>query len=268
VGTIVLAGGKNSPELRDAAKQEFRALIDFQGRPLVEKALAAVRAAATVARVVLIGPPELEKAVEKDLYDILVPEGKSMVDNVFLGLEALGTGNREQGTGKGERATNKRRKALIISGDLPLVKAEAVEDFVEQALRSGADIAFAIVRRENYEARFPGGQRTYARLRDGAFTGANAMLVGRDFLVGHRQLIESAYAARKSPLRLVAILGPGFLLRFLLRRLAVEDVVRRAERILGGKGAAIESRHAELALDIDKPTDLEAAKRYADAHRA
>lgn len=248
VGAIVLAGGKNSPELREAARQEFRALIDFRGRPLVEKALGALREAATVAEVVLIGPGQLEAAVDRRLYDVLVPEGGSMVDNVFLGLGAL---------------SESRKGALIISGDLPLATADAVDDFVMRAAQSAADIAFAIVRREKYEARFPGGQRTYARLRDGAFTGANAMLVRPDFLVGHRQLIESAYAARKSPLRLVAVLGPGFLLRFLLRRLGVEDVVKRVEQILGGKGAAIESPYPELGLDIDKPADLEAARRYS-----
>jgi molybdopterin-guanine dinucleotide biosynthesis protein A len=246
-GGVVLAGGKNPPALREAGRHEFRALIPFQGRPLVEKPLAALRGAAKVGKVALIGPREMEQAVARELYDVLVPEGGGMVENVFLGLEALG---------------EDQDRALIISGDLPLVTAEAVDDFVTRAAQSGADIAFAIVRRQNYEARFPGGQRTYARLRDGAFTGANAMLVSPGFLLGHRELIEKAYAARKSPLRLVMILGSGLLFRFVLGRLMVEDVVRRAEEILGGRAAAIESAYPELGLDVDKPSDLEAARRY------
>ena len=152
---------------------------------------------------------------------------------------------------------------LVVSGDLPLLTVAAVEDFVAQAAAAEADFAYPIIPKEVCEARFPGGKRTYVRLRDGTFTGGNAVAVTRDFTTRRRALITGIYTARKSPVKLASFFGLGFIIGVASGRLSISQIEARASRIIGGRAKAIISRHAELGFDVDKLADLEVARRAA-----
>ncbi|MFZ5592589.1 MAG: hypothetical protein ACOY81_12390, partial [Bacillota bacterium] len=72
-----------------------------------------------------------------------------------------------------------------------------------------------------------------------------------------RQLV----AARKSPLRLAGLVGWGFLLRFLLRRITLAEAERKVSQLLGVEGAVVLCSDPEVGVDVDKPSDLLLVRR-------
>jgi hypothetical protein len=176
---------------------------------------------------------------------ILVESGDSLGENVQQGWAALGKPDR----------------VLVTTCDVPLITAEAVDHFITESLRSGADITYPIVTRAVCAARFPSGKRTYATLTDGTFTGGNMVALSRHFLEHSMGLTQAAFEARKSPLKLARLFGIGFILRLLLHRLSVAELVERAARILQCRAAVVVSPYAEIAFDVDKVSDLEEVER-------
>lgn len=242
---ILPAGGRDA-ELAAATRSpsDIKALLKLGEQTLLERAIEAAREAGAQ-RVVVVGADELQPYCSH--ADALLPEGNSGVDNVFKALDWLGQ------TPVGE--TNSR--VLILSTDLPFVSGEALQAFLN-ACPSEADICVPLVERKTYDQKFPNSPGTWNTLRrDGAageWSTGSAFLIHTKALQRNRALMESAFQARKNPFAMVKLLGFPFILKFLLRRLSIEDILGRAERVLKCKGAAFEAP-PELAFDIDTPEE-------------
>ncbi len=194
----------------------------------------------------------MQAAASEEAVDLRVIAGDSFVDNIQRGVEATAPGSDT---------------VLLITGDLPLLTPAAINDLVQQSLAAQADVAYAIIPKEASERQFPGGRRTYVKLRDGTFTGGNGVVLKRDFVRLRRDLIEKLFAARKHPVKLAAILGMGFIFGLVTGRLRIPDLEARASRVVGGRVAAIISTYPELGFDVDKMDDLLLARRVAQFFR-
>jgi GTP:adenosylcobinamide-phosphate guanylyltransferase len=246
IDTVILAGGVDRGEIAAQTGISYRPLLDIGGQPIVVRLLEALRSSARVGRVALVAPVPVLEAASQHPIECRVPAGDSFIGNLQAGIEALASPH-----------------VLVVTGDLPLLTAAAIDDFADQSLAAGAEVAYPIIPRAVCEARFPGGKRTYVRLRDGTFTGGNAVLLSRAFADRSRPLIAGLYAARKNPLKLASILGVGFIIGFVSGRLSLRDIERRASSIVGGRAVAVICSHPELGFDVDKLADLEVARRAA-----
>jgi CTP:molybdopterin cytidylyltransferase MocA len=173
-----------------------------------------------------------------------------MTENFARGLDAFKESRSEQ--------------VLVTTCDIPLVNAATFEQFVARAQEKKLELAYPVVRRAQSEASFPGGQRTYARLRDGEFTGGNAVLVPLRIANNVHELLNTAYNARKNPLGLAKMLGPGLMLKFVSKRLSIRDVEERASRVLDCRAGAVEMSDAAIAFDVDKPSDWTTARDFLE----
>lgn len=247
---VVLAGGTDRGELAAETGIVHRPLLEVGGRPIVLRVLGALRGSASVGRVALVAPDPVQAAVGNDAVDIRVPAADQFLDNLLRGIAATSAG---------------AGLLLVLTGDLPLISPAAINDLVQQSLAGGADDAYPIIPRDSCERQFPGGRRTYVRLRDGVYTGGNGVVVRRDFLEARSALIAKLFAARKNPLRLAAMFGPRFVLALLAGRLTLAALEARASRLAEGRVAAVISTYAELAFDVDKPDDLRLARDAASS---
>ena len=68
-----------------------------------------------------------------------------------------------------------------------------------------------------------------------------------------KKLIES----RKNPIKQASIIGLDILLLVLLRRLTMDAMVKKVASRLQLTGRAIVCPYAEIAMDVDKPHQLE-----------
>jgi hypothetical protein len=80
-------------------------------------------------------------------------------------------------------------------------------------------------------------------------------------------MLDALGAARKAPLRLAAVLGPDIVVRFALRRLSIADAERRATTLLGAPAGALRCTHPEIAINVDRPTDVALANALLAAER-
>jgi len=171
--------------------------------------------------------------------------GDSMLANLLRGVEGLGLPSQAH--------------VLVSSCDIPFLTGEAVDDFLHRCTGE-ADVYYPIIRREDCEGIFPGARRTYARLREGTFTGGNLFLVRVGSLPLLAERLERLIQRRKSPLRLAAELGFGltaeFLLSMWLGTLSIPRLERKAARLTGIRTQAVLTPFAEIGTDIDKRDDL------------
>jgi GTP:adenosylcobinamide-phosphate guanylyltransferase len=246
---VVLAGGMDRGELFQATGTACRPLLEVGGRPIVRRVLASLRGAVTVGKVILVAPTPVQEAAGDEAVDRRVIASDSFVENIANGVDAVGL-----------EATS----VLIVTGDLPLITSAAINDFCQQALAARADAVYPIIPRESSERAFPGGKRTYVKLREGVFTGGNGMVLARDFVSRRRELIDRLFAARKNPFRLASMFGLGFILGLLTGRLTLPQLEARAGEIIQGRVAAVISSYPELGFDVDKLADLLLARQVVD----
>jgi len=245
---VLPAGGRIPSEFAAAVGTDVKTLIQIRGRTVLEHVLSVLRATERIGRLVVAAPREVADHPAARLADAVVPEGTSGADNCLRGLDWL----REQSGGR----TSGR--VLICTADLPILTTEAVEGFLD-ACPLEAGVCGSVMERRDFEAAFPGFVKTFVPLRDGAFRMGGAFLVDPEPIERARAQFERIFTGRKQHLVMARLLGPSFLLRFVLRRLTLADVQRRCEAILGCKAYVWPQCPPGLALDIDHLKDY----RYA-----
>jgi GTP:adenosylcobinamide-phosphate guanylyltransferase len=150
---------------------------------------------------------------------------------------------------------------LITTADHALLEARTVRYFLSEARARGADVAVGLVEKPVIDARFPQAQRTYIRLRGGAYKGANLFAFLTPEAARAAEFWVRAESFRKQPWRLAQAFGPAALLLFLLRQLDLGGAISRVSRAIGARVSAVLLPFAEAAVDVDKAADLELANQ-------
>lgn len=249
VHAIVLAGGKNSPEMKAATGVDNRALVELApGRTMLNFIIDALVGAQQVRSVTVVGNvPELPGAA-------IVAPGQTMLDNIVIGIDAARPDDGEH--------------VMVVSSDIPFITAAAVDDFLDRAGAPPADFCYPIIPMDAYNREFAGMKRTTLKLRDGRFTGGNLVLLNPQTLAANRELIMQAYAARKDVLALGRLLGWGLLVRIVLSQMAfpnllcVSDLEAGVARLMGPGSTvrAIVTQFPAIGTDVDKPDDVAYAR--------
>lgn len=243
IDAVIMAGAP-AGELSPGDESISRAMIPLGEKTMIQWVVDALRDSPSVGRVVAVGN------VAADGLDEVIAPGDSLVGNLKLGLQAVGSAE----------------SVLVVSCDIPMLTREAVEDFISRAVPMNADMAYPIIPKAHCDRHHPELKRTYLKTGDGTFTGGNLMLVRPEFFQRNWDAIQDAYAARKQIGKLARNIGLGVLLRvivgqvlpFVLRLSALE---RAVSRMLGGKVAAVVSAYPEIGEDVDKPSDLAAVRK-------
>lgn len=244
---VVLGGGDPGDEFAAAHGAAVKPLIPVNGEPMALYVLRALHGSGRVARIAYVGPttPEIEA-----LIDLRVTDNGSLLGNLEAGVEALEAG----GIRKGERV-------LVVTADIPMLTAREVQDVLDSASIDAA-LVYPVVRREVCEAAYPGVRRTYARLRDGSFTGGNLFILDPALIGQFLPRLREVLAARKAPLKLAGLIGPGIFIKLLTGRLTVEALESKVSDILGVQARALITPHAAVGTDVDQDEDLALAEAY------
>lgn len=241
---LILAGSGKSNKLKEK-EESPKALIKINGREMILYIIDALQKLGYIEKIVVVGPEKKLRSVLKN-YDVdVVEEGDELIDNVMKGLECF----------------SDEDEVLIITSDIPMITPEALDDFIKSAKELNADFAYPIIPREDTEKKYPGVKRTYARVKEGTFTGGNAVLVRVGSAKGCVDKAREFFLYRKSPWKLAGILGIPIVLKFLLGRLTISEIEKRVFELFGINARAVISRFPEIGSDVDKESDLELARR-------
>lgn len=216
---------------------------------MVDYVLEALAASPEVAQIVLAAPPKLQEAYRTDGRLLFAAAGETLLGSLAAGAAAL------------EASPEPQDWLLICTGDIPFLTAAAVADFIDKCRRRQADFYYPIISRRAAEQRFPGVRRTYARLRDGVFTGGNLFLVRRSIVGEALPKAEDFIRLRKKPVAMARLVGFGFLLAYLFGFMTIAAAERRISSLVGYRGAAVISDYPEIGVDVDKVSDLDMARR-------
>lgn len=247
---VVLGGGDPGDAFAASHHVNVKPLIPIHGHPIAAYVLHALKNSGLVARIAYVGPttPELES-----LIDHRITDHGTLLSNLEAGVDAL----NKEGLHAGERV-------LIVTADIPMLTAEQVRS-VLAASPTDAGLVYPVVRREDCERAYPGVKRTYATVRDGTFTGGNLFILDPALIHQFLPKLREVLAARKAPLKLAGIIGPGILLEFVTKRLTIQKLEQKVSQILGVKARALVTPHAAIGTDIDKDADLELAQAHIRA---
>jgi GTP:adenosylcobinamide-phosphate guanylyltransferase len=243
VSAVVLAGRANHGVFRELSDAPNEALIDVAGRPMLAYVLDALTGARTVNTIVVVGTPEVAPHLPEGVK--LVVAGDDVIENALSGLAAI----------------DQRHLSLIVTSDIPLITAQVVDDFVEQCASKPAEMHYPAISQGDAERRFPGVRRTYAKLREGTFTGGNVFMIDPRVAPKVAARAREFVAARKSPAKMALMLGPLFLAKLLLRQLSVRELERKVSSLLGVQGAVVITGLVEIGVDVDKVSDLELVRQ-------
>jgi CTP:molybdopterin cytidylyltransferase MocA len=246
---IVLAGAEpGHPQSLVAGADPNKALIPVNGRPMVAYVVDALAASGVVRRIVLVGlDPDALAGVPMvtgtcELH--YLPNQGSLFANLARGSELAAAW-------RGGDAY-----VLVTVADVPLLTGGIVSTFIDLCRPAGADGYFAIVDKPVMERTFPAVKRSYMRLVEGQFCNGSIFLIHSSAVPRLQARVNELIDARKNVVTLVRRLGFGLLLRFLVRRLRIQDVINVAQTRFAINGRAIKLPYAESGMDIDKPEHL------------
>jgi molybdopterin-guanine dinucleotide biosynthesis protein A len=228
---IVLAGGKADDPLAKRFGVANKTLVPYKGRPVLEYTLEALEGCGLP--VILVGP---EVPLNPSPSQRLSDQG-GMLDN----LEAALTLAHSQ-------------RVLVATGDMPFIRPESVRWVLDHAPQAG--LVYTAIPKEAIEARFAGMRRTYARTKEGRFTGGNIVLLDRTLFAQALPLVRRAIALRKRPLALAQMIGPLVLLKTLLGQITIAELEARISKLLALPARALITPLPEVGVDLDREEDL------------
>lgn len=241
IDALVMAGGGKADPLTDQEGVTNKAFIPIHGKPLLVYLLGGLSSTASVNKIVIVGPEEDLAALQQQGFSFtLVPEVGTMLENASAGLNEV----------------DPDQLCMIVTGDIPLIDETVVEDFLKLCQPFDADFYYPILTQESCERRFPETKRTYVRLQDGTFTGGNVVLIRPSWFFKNRHRLEMFIINRKKPLKLLRMLPPTFIIKFLFRRLSVADLEKKLSQLLLLQARAVPCDLVEIGTDVDKPSDL------------
>ncbi len=148
---------------------------------------------------------------------------------------------------------------LITTADHPLLTPAMIAAFIAGA--GDADVAVAMVERTAMLERFPDARRTWLRLADGAWSGANLFALRTPAAGAALDAWARAEQDRKRPWRLFRHFGLILAIRAITRTIGLGDALARAGRRLGLTARLVPMADPEAAIDVDKLADYGLAEQ-------
>lgn len=256
---IITAGGINRPDdpLYVLTGVEKKALIPLAGKPMVTWIVEALYGSGIINNMVIVGLKPTEVDLTAFPVHFVDPVG-GMIDNILAALA------------RAREINPMAPKMLLASSDIPLVTPEIVRGFVEECGSQEADIYYTVIEQKVMEARFPGSERTFVPfLKDGNFSGGDMFLA--DVTAPERtdvELFRSLTNVRKNYFKQARLAGFSFIIRFLLRMMTLAEVAERVSKIVNLDVRAVNSRYAELGMDLDKPHQYDMIKSILEERQA
>jgi hypothetical protein len=221
-----------------------KAVLDINGKPMVQWVLDALSGSALIERVVLVGLPAAVNLECSHSLTYLENTG-SIIGNIQAGVQELL---------KNKQPTE---YALVVSSDIPAIRPEIVNWLIRCVEQSDFDIYYSIIERSNMERRFSGSKRTYVHLKEGEFCGGDMNAIRMGAALQDNPAWHQVVEARKNPLKQAQLIGFDTLFLLLLRLLSVQRAETMICNRLKLRGRALVCPYSEIGMDVDKPFQLD-----------
>ena len=227
------AGGRLPRALRSYADSPVKALLELNGQSLLTTAVAAAQECQAVERIAVVGGSEVEAACPANAE--YVHEGEDVVDNIHNAFRHLG---------------GEEHNYLVLSPDLPFITGAAVDRFIGLA-RGQCEIGAPVVTSEDFLASYPGAPNRFELIDDRRVTMGSCLYITGRVMQKNFPLFRDIYRCRKLPHRIAVMLGFSIIWAFLIGRLSMEALERRASTLTDAVCRGILMDDASIAYDVD-----------------
>jgi GTP:adenosylcobinamide-phosphate guanylyltransferase len=251
IDAVLLAGGNPSPDspLYSHTQGKPKASLDIGGKPMLQWVVDALEGAETINKVVVVGSEFLKDEIQSTKIARFVPEAGDMMMNFKRGADLI-------------LEINPAAELIaIVSADIPLITPESVDWVINHSLESEKELNYFVIDQFVMEERFPESGRSYTRLKDMSVCGGDLAVIHLDLYTKKKDFWNKLIKARKSSFHQAALIGIDILLLLVLRRLTLDDVVLKVTHRLNITGKGLLCPYPEIGMDIDKPQQLELARR-------
>ena len=244
---VIIAGGLPAPDdpLYAYTQGKSKALIDMHGRTMLERVVDALQNSQSIEEIVVAGLGSDQGMTFARPVHHLADQG-SLVTNARAGMIWLR-----------QRHPTSSDRILICSADVPAITAEQIDAHIAACQPLDKSIYYIFATKETIEKRFPHSERTYVKLKGREIAGGDLVIADSDLAEGNDELFEKLTNARKHAWQLARIVGLRFLLKLLLRQISFTDIEDAVWRTIGKEAKIMLTPHAELAMDADRPDQIE-----------
>jgi GTP:adenosylcobinamide-phosphate guanylyltransferase len=239
VNALILAGDRGEDG-------KPKALLMIAGRLMIEYVIESLRASECIDRIYVVGEKILEGSIGHLVDGFCRPSG-GIIDNVKNSIKLM---------------DDSKTSCIICTCDIPMVKGQAIRDFVEKCQAQSIDLGYPIIDKRLNDEKYPDVKRTYVKLREGTYTGGNIFYVNPLIIDRCTSKAGQLVEYRKNPLKMGRVLGFTFLLRLAAGCLSITAVEKKVSRMFKISCTAIITDYPEIGNDVDKPSDIEFVNKY------
>ncbi len=243
MNAIVLAGEKKGEK---ANAIENKALLKINDKYMIDYVLDSLRKVPQIDKIAVVGDEEQLSGAIANKVDYIIQGTDSIIENIMIALDCF-TGDKE---------------ILLLTCDIPMITHEALEHFIKNAREKNADLCYSIVEKSLNDERYPEVKRTYAKLKEGEFTGGNVFYFNPEIKERCMDFADQMLKFRKSPAKMAGILGFVFLIKLALGILTIDAIKKKCNKLLNINAAVVISPYPEIGNDVDKISDIEFVKKY------
>lgn len=236
-----------------AAGVDHKSLVPVAGQPMIRHVVSAFVESGRVGEIVIIGLGP-EHGLDFGVPVHYVPNQPSLWASQNAGVRRLREINGED------------RLIIGTTADIPLLTPGVVNWFIDHCQPYDRGLYWGIVPEDVMVQGFPDSKRSYLPLREGRFCSGDLYMGRLSTAEQIQEKMRDFIANRKSVVRQLLLLGPGVILRFLFRRLALNDMLGVMQRAFGITGGPVILPFAEAGMDVDKPFQWEQVKEYLVRH--
>ncbi len=246
---VMTAGGRPRPgeSLYALTQGEYKALLDLNGKPLIQWVLDALNGSAKIGSIVIVGLPPNSTLQSTKPLTFLEDQGDLLSNIQAGGLELL-------------RQAPSTKQFLVVASDVPGATPAMVDWLVDKVQETDQDMYYFVVERSVMEKRYPGSKRTYLRMKDMEVCGGDIHAGRAAVLKSTNPIWRRLIEARKNPFKQAWLLGLDTLIMILFHQLTTGVAERLVSRRVGLDGHVIVCPYAELGMDVDKPFQYEIVK--------
>lgn len=250
---IVLAGQRNASDpLVQQSGACCKALIEIDGKPMLQRVLDTLAASQQVGHRIISGPDlqqldpqnEIRKLVDSGTIDWQIPQ-TSPSTSAWHAMQAVPA----------------QSPILLTTADHPLLTTEIVEEFCRQSLARNLDVAAGLAPYQLVQQAFPDMKKTVMRFQDGDYCGCNLFAFmtprGREVSRFWRKIEQQ----RKNPFKVIQALGWTAVLKYLFHRLTLREALDNLSNKLDLRAGTVLLPWAEAAIDVDSISDHDIVQR-------
>lgn len=241
---VIILAGESKDDIKYFGKG--KALISFNNKPLIQYVIDELHNSTIVDYILVVGNKDALTPVIGNKVDKIVNQENDMLDNLMKGISYF----------------KNDEKLIVITCDIPLITAKAIEHFITEASKTNVDISYPIIERLVCEGKYPEAKRTYASLKDGDFTGGNIIMINPYKIQALEKNIRTLIKYRKNPIKMIRALGPGLVLKMISKQLDTKQLEAYIKERFNIECRAIITPYPEVGSDIDHIEDIKILEKY------